>query len=71
MPVQNSSPMFNVAEAAEVLGCTGARVRQMLIDGEMKGKKLNEDKDRSAWLIGPPNRNAERVDDPGSVTDRK
>lgn len=51
MPVQNSSPMFNVEEAAEVLGCTGARVRQMLIDGQMNGKKLNEDKDRSAWLI--------------------
>jgi excisionase family DNA binding protein len=43
--------MFTVEEAAEALGCTGARIRQMLLDKEMKGKKLNEDKDRSAWLI--------------------
>ena len=51
MPVKNDTVMFTVEEAAKVLGCTGARIRQMLIDEEMKGKKLNQDKDRSAWLI--------------------
>jgi excisionase family DNA binding protein len=51
MPVQNVSPLYSVEEAADLLGCTGARVRQMLIAGEMKGKKINEDKEKSAWLI--------------------
>ena len=51
MPVQNKSPLLTVEEAADILRCTGARVRQMLLDREMKGQKLNEDKKRSAWLI--------------------
>lgn len=50
MPVQNESPLFTVQEAADVLCCTGARVRQMLIDGEMKGKKLSK-APKAVWLI--------------------
>lgn len=61
MPVQNSSSLYSVEEAACLLGCTGARVRQMLISGEMKGKKINEDKERSPWLI-PKEEVAEAVE---------
>jgi len=44
MPIDK---FMNVNEAAEVLGCTNARVRQLLISGEMRGKKANG----RAWLI--------------------
>lgn len=44
MPVQD---FVNVQEAAAMIGCTDGRVRQMLIDGTLKGVKANE----RAWLI--------------------
>lgn len=37
----------SVPEAADILGCTGGRVRQMLIAGELEGQKLNE----RAWAV--------------------
>lgn len=39
--------LLNVEEAAEVIGVTTGRVRQMLRDGEMRGKKANE----RAWMV--------------------
>jgi len=41
------SNFLNVSEAAEVIGCTDGRVRQMLRSGEMQGVKANE----KAWLV--------------------
>lgn len=37
----------SVPEAAAILGCTVGRVRQLLISGELEGKKFNE----KAWAI--------------------
>jgi hypothetical protein len=37
----------SVSEAAEVIGCTEGRVRKLLIDGVLKGTKLNE----RAWAV--------------------
>ena len=34
-------------EAAEIIGCTGGRVRQLLREGTLKGKKITG----NAWLI--------------------
>lgn len=44
MPVDE---FLNVKEAAELIGCTDARVRQMLLADEMKGRKATA----SIWLI--------------------
>jgi excisionase family DNA binding protein len=44
MPV---STFVNVSEAAELLGCTVGRIRQLLIAKELRGIKANE----RAWLI--------------------
>jgi excisionase family DNA binding protein len=52
MPV---AEFLNVREAAEQIGCTEGRVRQMLIAGDMKGKKANA----RAWLI--PSTEVERM----------
>lgn len=38
---------LSVKEAADVIGCTVGRVRQLLIAGDLKGEKLNE----RAWAI--------------------
>jgi len=45
----------NTGEAAVVIGCSDARVRQMLANGEMKGKKVSG----RSWLI--PKKEAERI----------
>ena len=37
----------SVAEAAEIIGCTDGRVRQLLRDHELAGQKINE----RAWVI--------------------
>ena len=37
----------SVAEAAEIIGCTEGRIRKLLIDRVLKGKKLNE----RAWAV--------------------
>jgi excisionase family DNA binding protein len=37
----------SVPEAADILGCTGGRVRQLLIAGELPGEKLNA----RAWAV--------------------
>ena len=50
MPVTNRTTLLNVEEAAEVLGCTGARIRQMLLSGELKGMKAS-DSPKSLWLV--------------------
>lgn len=44
MPV---GTFVNVNEAADLLGCTVGRVRQMLRDGSLKGLKANA----KAWLV--------------------
>jgi excisionase family DNA binding protein len=44
MPIDD---LMNVDEAAAIIGVTTGRVRQMLRDGEMKGRKANE----RAWLV--------------------
>ena len=54
MPVAD---FLNVHEVADLLGCTDARVRQMLIAGDMNGIKANE----RAWMI--PRKEAKRVAD--------
>jgi excisionase family DNA binding protein len=38
---------LSVREAAEIIGCTEGRVRQLLIDKEIDGEKLNE----RAWAV--------------------
>lgn len=38
---------LSVPEAAEFLGITGSRVRQMLSEGSLLGEKLNE----RAWAV--------------------
>jgi excisionase family DNA binding protein len=45
----------SVSEAAEILGCTDGRIRQMLRAGEIEGIKLNE----RAWAI--PKKAAEKA----------
>lgn len=42
-----AKPFVSVADAAEILGCTVGRVRQLLIDGTICGVKLNE----RAWAV--------------------
>jgi excisionase family DNA binding protein len=44
MPVAD---FLNVQEVADLLGCTDARVRQMLIAKEIKGVKANA----RAWMV--------------------
>lgn len=50
MPVQNASTLLSVSEAAKVLGCTGARIRQLLLSGELKGIKATS-AENALWLI--------------------
>lgn len=40
---------LSVQEAAEFIGCTVGRIRQMLRSGELKGQKLSE----RAWVVDP------------------
>jgi len=42
-----AKPFISVSDAAEILGCTVGRVRQLLIDGTIYGMKLNE----RAWAV--------------------
>jgi hypothetical protein len=42
-----AKPFVSVAEAAEIIGCSPGRVRQLLIDGTLTGQKLNE----RAWAV--------------------
>lgn len=46
---------LNVVEAANIIGCSPGRVRQLLRADELKGVKANE----KAWLI--PRKEAERM----------
>ena len=43
------NPFLNVAQAADLVGCTEGRVRQLLIDGVLDGFKING----KAWAIDP------------------
>ena len=47
MPVGN---LLSVSEAAKCIGCTGARVRQMLLAKELAGVKATES-ENGLWLI--------------------
>ena len=40
----------SVADAAVIIGCTTGRVRQLLLDGEIRGKKLSK-KEHAPWLV--------------------
>jgi len=40
---------LSVSEAAKILGITGGRIRQLLINGDLKGHKLGE----KQWAIDP------------------
>lgn len=40
----------SVSKAAEIIGCTTGRVRQLLLDGEIRGKKLDES-EQAPWLV--------------------
>lgn len=42
-----AKPFCSVSDAAAIIGCTVGRVRQLLIDGEIVGMKLNE----RAWAV--------------------
>jgi hypothetical protein len=42
--------MISVTDAAEIIRCTPSRVRQLLRDGLLRGKKLSE----RAWLVARP-----------------
>jgi len=46
---------LSVREAADVIGCTDARVRQMLAGGDMAGEKATA----SVWMI--PRREVDRI----------
>lgn len=51
------SEFCNVADAAKIIGCTDGRVRQLLLAGELRGRKIND----RAWLVEIAD--AERVRD--------
>jgi hypothetical protein len=42
-----AKPFCSVSDAAGIVGCTVGRIRQLLIDGEIEGQKLNE----RAWAV--------------------
>lgn len=42
-----AKPFCSVADAAQIVGCTVGRIRQLLIEGEIVGMKLNE----RAWAV--------------------
>ena len=42
-----AKPFISVQEAAERIGCTVGRIRQLLIDKTLRGQKLNE----RAWAV--------------------
>jgi hypothetical protein len=41
----------SVADAATIIGCTTGRVRQLLLNGDIRGKKLSVETDNSPWLV--------------------
>lgn len=40
-------PFCSVSDAAQIVGCTVGRIRQLLIDGDIAGMKLND----RAWAV--------------------
>lgn len=48
--MQISFDAISVTDAATIIGCTSGRVRQLLIDGEIRGKKLS-DAENAPWLV--------------------
>lgn len=47
MSTMIDNTLLSVSEAAELLGCTTGRVRQLLLAGVIAGQKLHE----RAWII--------------------
>lgn len=45
--IQEKSIFVSVDEAAEIMGCTPGRVRQMLRAGDLEGHKVSE----RAWIV--------------------
>ena len=52
--------MLTTTQAAEVLGVTPVRVRQLIEAGRLKAVKVGRD-----WLIDPPDLEAVKVRTPG------
>lgn len=48
--MQISFDAVSVTDAAAIIGCTTGRVRQLLIEGEIRGRKLSE-QDNAPWLV--------------------
>ena len=38
---------LNTEQAAAIIGCSGAHVRRMLIDGDLRGEKISE----RCWIV--------------------
>lgn len=54
----------SVTDAAEIIGCTTGRVRQLLIDGSLRGKKLSE-YENAPWLVD--RKSAEKMAKPAAT----
>jgi hypothetical protein len=48
--MQISFDAVSVTKAAAIIGCTTGRVRQLLLNGELRGKKL-DDSEQAPWLV--------------------
>lgn len=48
--MQISFDAVSVTDAAAIIGCTTGRVRQLLIDGSLRGQKLSE-QENAPWLV--------------------
>lgn len=61
--IQSGAVFVSVDEAAEIMGCTAGRVRQMLRAGELEGHKVSE----RAWIVKRESaeKNAEKPDGSG------
>lgn len=45
-----SEDFYTVKEAAEVVGCTPGRIRQLILDGTLTGEQVG-DGDNAPWLL--------------------
>ena len=45
-----SDKFCQIDDAADAIGCTRARVRQLLLDGELKGEKVSKARN-APWMI--------------------
>lgn len=45
------SEFVSVSQAAQILGCTKCRIRQLLADSSLEGRKLDDCAQNSAWIL--------------------